>query len=371
MDRRQFLKFGLGALAGVATEKVVGQRNPNEKTELKKRKEALELELQNSPERRIKMDEGVWEQALIDINYQELLKQSSEEFGVDPYKRIGYQQYIEFNRDIEDVVNILNQRLENIDTTKKKKYPPISRGIVSASILQEGLAFNIDDKGYDPERKMESFGKIGMDYFAAELPMLIKEELLDTDFKKKLDYTLVEDEPGTKGDDEPIKPVVGTERTLMEGFAAMLVQRRNFIIDSIGLLEWNKFSLSEQSWLIYAAYNWGPGNIQSLLKEHLVIIKTGGEGTRGGPVTTKRTPLTDFMKHHDGKESGRVTSVEEFIHKNQGMNYRPTRIWRHGSKTEVMPVMGDFHNNASQVAVSATVSDAFFDWLDKHRDQIQ
>jgi hypothetical protein len=133
-------------------------------------------------------------------------------------------------------------------------------------------------------------------------------------------------------------------------------------------LEWNKYSLDEQNWLIYAAYNWGPGNVHSLLQEHLVIIKTGGEGTLGGPLMTKRIPLTEFTKHHDGKPSGNVASVKEFIHKDEGMNYRPTKIMHHGSDTTILPVMGDFQNNASQVAVSATVSNAFFDWLDKHRD---
>lgn len=300
--------------------------------------------------KKMKLEETRWSKLLQQINYPQILDKEALEFGVQPYRRLGYNQYKEFNEDVLKITEVMNARIEELNRRKNKSYPLLSPGIVSATSLQEGLATQIDIFGYLPDKTISSFTDIGLDALVVDLPRLQSLGLLaktfgEKSFKKR--KTVREEITGkayTHRNETglELKRLWLKTREAIEGVAAILVERRNKIIDEIGVDKWESFSEDEQDWLSYAAYQWGQGNVISLLRDNSINIRE----------PAKKVPISNFVKYVDGKPAGQVESVKDFIKKNHGRKHLKTLWGKYALR--------DFHVQASQVAISSRIANKFF-----------
>jgi len=60
---------------------------------------------------------------LAKMNYTHLLETSSRRFGIDPLKRVGYHRYENFNRDVLEVTQLMNERIKKL-AQNGTYYPP-------------------------------------------------------------------------------------------------------------------------------------------------------------------------------------------------------------------------------------------------------
>ncbi|MEK9179893.1 MAG: hypothetical protein AAB897_00545 [Patescibacteria group bacterium] len=297
-----------------------------------------------------------WQKAKKESGAEESLQEGAVEFGIDPYKRLHAHRYEEFNEDVISITGKMNKRIEELNRTTGTEYPPVEPGMVAATALQEGLALKfISDKGYDPEATTDTFLGLGLDCLSEDLERLQKLGLLEKDYDKKLIKSpsankihLGEEIFGvTKATEQgihneaglKIKMLRGSTRNLMEGLAAVLVDKRNSVIDAVGRKEWDSFNREEQDWLTYAAYQWGQGNVAALLREEKIPLRYEG----------RSVPIQNFVRYEDGFSRGRVSNIKEFIWKDNGRQ----RI----SYEE------DFHYTASQVAVQSRASNKILEYL--------
>lgn len=297
------------------------------------------------------MEEERWNGILSELKYPELLERSGAEFGVDPYKRIGYNRYKDFDNDILKITEEMNSRLASASKTGKA-YPALNAGLLSAVVLQEGFAQIIEDSGYKSDLMIDSYRKIGLDTLKNDIPRLEKEGLLDSSYKGRLKprhFVSLTGEVFGYGDSAKMKNeaslnvdlVFLSSKDALEGVAAILLEKRNYIIDQVGSSVWNSLNEDEQNYLTYAAYQWGQGNVVELVRDGVITARD-----KNGSNSKRSIPIANYPKYKAGKVSGRVSNLHEFIFKDSGRKYRAP--------------LKDFHHMASQVAVSAKVSKAFF-----------
>lgn len=300
---------------------------------------------------KVEVDPLDWESSLSKINYPSALSETAYEFGVDPYKRIGYQKDKQFNFDVLQITENLNKRLDSLNKKTGKSYPLIDAGLIASVALQEGFAKVIDDKGgYGSDLIINNYIDIGLDSLSEDLPNLEKKGLITEGFKDKLLVSQVvtlageifgRDAYKTKNEQRmKAERLNGKAKDFLEGIGAALLEKRNTVIDAIGEKYWDKFSHDEQQWISYSSYQYGPSKTVRLILEGIVTVRATDK-------EFKFIPITNYPKYHDGKIIGNVSNIHDFIYRNHGRKYRATRL-------------SDFHHMASQVAVSARISNDFF-----------
>lgn len=315
-----------------------------------------------------RMPDERWQDILNQLDYPRLLDKTAYEFGVEPYRRLGYQQYESFSRDVLEVARVINQRIVEANNKHKTNYPPISPGLIVSIALQEGLASQIDEDGYLPNRVVSTTSDMGMDSLVIDLPALKGAGLVPGDFDKQISpapsgggypplswdsYILgrsaVTDFEGwTNEVGLNVKVGYLSQRAALEAIAALVVYKRNVVIKAVGIERWDEFNQEEQSFLTYAAYQWGQGNVVKLLADEVIPVTRKDIYNKPGVVeVVKNVPISNYTRYKDGKPVGQVADMHEYIYRNNGRRLRMERR--------------NFHYTASQVAVSAKVADRFFD----------
>lgn len=316
-----------------------------------------------SLKQKTRISEAEWEKITKELNYPKILDEAGREFGVEPYRRLGYQKYEEFNADVLQITDAVNSRIKVINDKRGTQYPMLTPGLLSAVVLQEGLAARIDNWGYVSDQPINTYGGIGLDSLISDLPRLLNSGLVDKAFAERIEetdtkygsYNTIESEifgkevfakPNEAG--MISRPADIKIKDAIEAIGAILTERRDRIIDEIGAGEWSKFTSEERDWLTYASYQWGLGNVLSLLHNlSLNLVDYKGEEK-----VVKTIPISNYVRYENGQPAGRVETVRDYIKKDNSRQIERAKYTR--------PRLSDFHYQASQVAVSAKIANRFF-----------